>query len=261
MVTLAVRYDFAAPLVDHERRRRRVGRILTEPCLRELERVSAHRGDRCIGHTPATAPAIAEILGDSRNRGVAFDTRRDGELIASGEISNGTDETNRGATRFGGELVFPLLPAELEATIATLCELADALEAGGGFVAAEPDHDLAQHVAAGKQRPRHRPGLSARRAIERRGRAWHAWQRHGELAGPEWGTFLGAEHLARLDLEQVRRSGAFVRVIEISRAQLAFLQLTEDPADDLREDFEPKLARAREALAPILMDLGDVNLA
>jgi hypothetical protein len=42
--------------------------------------------------------------------------------------------------------------------------------------------------------------------------------------------------------------------------RLAYLQLTKDPADDLRDDFESKLQMAREALAPILMDLSDVNL-
>ncbi len=258
MVTLAVRYDFAAALVGDEERRRRVAEILTRPCFRELERVSAYRRDRWLGHTRTTAEVIAEILRDPRNSSASFDTSRGRELVASGDIRNGTYESNQGATRFKSYLAFPLVPAELEATTAAVCELAHVLDTGAGFVAAEPDHTLAQHAALGNERPRPRPGLSAQQARERRGRDWHQWQRHDELAGPEWGTFLGAEHLAQLDLERVRRSGAFARVIEIARSRLAFLQLTADPADDLRDDFEPKLARAREALAPILMDLGDV---
>jgi len=34
---------------------------------------------------------------------------------------------------------------------------------------------------------------------------------------PEWGTFLDAEHLARLDIEGVRASGVFDRVELVSR--------------------------------------------
>jgi hypothetical protein len=261
MVTLAIRYDFSTVLVNDARRRRRVAKILTSPCFRELERVSAHRGDRWTEHTPTTVAAIAEILGDARNRGVSLDTGRGRELVASGEISNGTSETNQGATRFDGDLVFPLVPADLDETIAAVCELADALDAGAGFVTAELDHASAQLATLGGPPPRPRPGMSARRALERRSRDWRPWQRHCEIAGPEWGTFLGAEHLARLDLAQVRRSGAFARVLEISRSSLAFLQLTADPADDLRDDFEPRLQRAREVLAPILMDLREVSAA
>jgi len=80
------------------------------------------------------------------------------------------------------------------------------------------------------------------------------------LSGPEWGTFLGAQHLAKLDLEAVRGSGAFARIVEVAHGRLAFLQVTTDPEDDLRDDFEDKLVAARAALAPIAMDLSDVNL-
>jgi hypothetical protein len=258
MSTLAVRFDFAAALVEDQPRRHRVAEILVRPCFRALERVSAHRGDRWIQHGDTSVEAIVAILGDPKNAAVSFDTERGKELVASGEIKNGTFESNQGATRFYGYLVFPV-PDELEPTIAATCDLADALDTGAGFIAAEPDYSYAQSLALGGFDPKPRAGLPPRQMIERRGRHRHMWQRHNELAGPEWGTFLGAEHLARLDLEKARASGAFERVVLVS-PRLAFLQITKDPTDDLRDDFEVKLAAAREALAPILMDLSDVNL-
>jgi hypothetical protein len=56
----------------------------------------------------------------------------------------------------------------------------------------------------------------------------------------------------------VQSSGAFDRVVLVS-PRLAYLQITKDPADDLRDDFEAKLQAARKVLTPILMDLSDVN--
>jgi hypothetical protein len=257
MTTLTVRFDFATALVQDAERCRRVAAILMHPCFRDLERVSAHMGDRWVQYAPKAADAIIAILQDPKNSAVAFDTKRSKELIAGGEIKNGTREINQGATRFYGYLAFPV-PDDLDATITALCELAYALDTGAGFVTGEPDYAYAEKVALGGFDPKPRLGLSTHQAIERRGRYQHMWQRHNELAGPEWGTFLGAEHLARLDLEKVRASGAFERVVLVS-PRLAYLQITTDPADDLRDDFEGKLQAAREALTPILMDLSDVN--
>lgn len=208
MVTLVVRLDFAVALVEDEQRSRRVSEILMRPCFRDLERVSAHRGDRWVQHAPKAAEAIVAILRDSNNSAVAFDTKRSKELVAGGEIKNGTRETNQGATRFYGYLAFPI-PGDVDATITALCELADALDTGAGHVTGEPDYAYAEKVALGGFDPKPRPGLSARQAIERRGRYQHMWQRNNELAGPEWGTFLGAEHLARGSrLRCVRARGA-----------------------------------------------------
>lgn len=257
MTTLAVRYDFAAVLVDDEARRRRVAEILARPCFHELDRVSAHRGDRWVEHVATSADAIAAILADRRNSAVSLDTGRGCEIVASAEIRNGTRE-GLGALPHNGYLAFPT-PTDLDATIAALLELADALDVGAGFIAGEPTYNAGQNVALGGAKPRPRPGLSTRQAIERRGRDWHYQQRHAELAGPEWGTFLGAAHLARLDLDQVRASDAFYRV-ELVSPRLAYLQVTANPIDDLRDDFEEKLQAARAALAPILMDLSDVTL-
>jgi hypothetical protein len=57
----------------------------------------------------------------------------------------------------------------------------------------------------------------------------------------------------------VRRSGAFARVVEVTPT-LAYLQVTEDPLDDLTEGFEQKLIAARQALAPVMMDASAISL-
>lgn len=257
MATLAVRYDFAAALVEDVERRRRVAEILMRPCFDALDRVSADRGGRWFGHTPKSAEAIAAILQDRENLALSLDTGRGRQIAASAQIKTGAREASSGALPHYGYVAIPA-PGP-DATIAALLDLADALDAGAGFIATEPSYDLAQKVALGGFNPPLRPGLSTRHAIERRGRDWYAKQLHSELAGPEWGTFLGAEHLARLDLNQIRASGVFERVVLVS-PRLAYLQLTTDPTDNLQDDFEAKLQAAREALAPILMDLSNVNL-
>src|SRR6266481_4484900 len=106
MVTLAVRFDFAAALIEDEQRCRRVGEILVRPCFRDLERVSGHRGDRWIQHEPTSVDAIVSILREPKNSAVSFETKRGKELVASGEIK--TRDAHEGATRFYGYLAFPV---------------------------------------------------------------------------------------------------------------------------------------------------------
>lgn len=103
------------------------------------------------------------------------------------------------------------------------------------------------------------PGLGPQRFRERRGRGHYDDRLVAELAGVEWGTFLGPGHLARLDLDQVRASGAFACIREVT-PQLAYLQVSDDPADDLTEGLETKLQAARRALAPLLMDVTGISL-
>ncbi|MCW5807254.1 MAG: hypothetical protein KIT31_33170 [Deltaproteobacteria bacterium] len=175
------------------------------------------------------------------------------------DIRNGTYETNAGATWFNSHVVMPLDREAIEATVESACALAEALDVGAGFVAVEPTFGNAESVALGRTLPLARPGLSERRRVERRGRDWHVWEPAELLAGPEWGTFLGARHLEELDLDVVRASGAFDGVVRIS-PRLAFLQVTAEPDADGRDGFEQRLVDARAALAPILMDLSDVDL-
>lgn len=165
------------------------------------------------------------------------------------------------ATRFYAYLAVPIV-GSVEDAVDALCELASAVDVAAGFVAVEPSYSRAQEVALGFRVPRERAGLSARRRQERRGRDWHAERIATQAHGIEWGTFLGAGHLAagKLDIGALRASGAFARVIEIAPRRLAFLQLTADPLDDLTDGIEAKLVAARAVLAPIAMDSSDVRL-
>ena len=239
MSTLAIRIDLAAALVTDPARSRRAAEILSRPCFSDLGRVSAHRGDRDVEPAPTSLDAIAAMLGDPRNSGVVFDTPGGKKLAAGGEIKNGIRQTNEGATRFYGWLAFPL-PADFTPAVSALCDLAETLNAGAGFIVVEPDYQYAQNAALETGAFKMRPGLTTRRLRECDARGLHLWKRHNELAGPEWGTFLGADHLARLEIEKVRASGAFEHVVLVS-PRLAYLQITKDPADDLRDDFEAKL--------------------
>jgi hypothetical protein len=137
-----------------------------------------------------------------------------------------------------------------------VCDLAVNIDTGAGFIAVEPNHGLASHLTHGGI-PKIRPGLSERRVRERKARTWKWDLLDTHIAGVEWGTFLGPGHLARVNVAALRATEAFDRVREIAPG-LVFLQLTEDPADDLTDGIEANLERARAALAPLLIDLSDL---
>ncbi len=139
------------------------------------------------------------------------------------------------------------------------CELAAALQAGAGFVAAEPTYGLAHKLSIGASRPKERRGLSELRQRGRRARDWKSELLATQLATVEWGTFLGPGHVPRVDVAKLRDSGAFERVVEVAPS-LVYLQVTADPRDDLTGELEAKLPKAREALGAVLMDIGDVDL-
>ena len=133
----------------------------------------------------------------------------------------------------------PVVPADRGPFVTGVCDLAAALHAAAGFIAVEPSYALAHRAALGGSRPKERVGLSEQRFRERRGRGRFDDRLSAELAGVEWGTFLEPGHLAKIDLGSLRRSGAFAQVVEVTPG-LAYLQVTEDPMDDLTEGFEPR---------------------
>ncbi len=258
--SMAVRLDFGRQLQRDAEASRAVGEILTRPCFAALERISGRRKDRWSKHAKASASLIAEYFADPAFDAVHFDTKRDDELDASAEFESelaGRDPASA-ETAMQGYIVIPYLDADLDADRSALLALADVMQTGAGFVALEPDYRAAKR-ALSSARPKERSGLSATRRLGRRARSWKSELLATQIATVEWGTFLGAGHLERIDLSKVRGSGAFARVVEVS-PQLAFLQVTEDPMDDLSGALEARLPAAREALAPLLMDISDVNL-
>lgn len=263
---LAVRLDYGDALVGAPDAARAVAEVLVRPCFVELSRLSARRKDRWSKHVKPSVDQVAEYLADASNDAISMDTKRGGVLVAGAEVENGVgrDSARVFATRLQAYVAIPFVAAESEAVIAGLCDFAAALHATSGFVTLEPSYGLAHRAAVAASRPKERPGLSEQRFRERRARSRYADRIGTELAGVEWGTFLGRGHLLRVDLGELRRSGAFARIVEVSSKEgspkLAFLQISDDPRDDLTDAFEAKLVAARRALAAITMDVSAISL-
>ncbi|HEV7555262.1 MAG TPA: hypothetical protein VGO00_07410 [Kofleriaceae bacterium] len=224
----------------------RIADILSRPCFACLERIGIRRRERIRRLAPASPERIARYATHRGNDAVVFDGGGSA-LAASAEL-----ELGRGAARTF--IAIPLraeaLPDILRATI----DLAMAVHATSGFVATEPDHATARGVAVGLDCPRG----SERRRRERRARRRKAELLGSKLATIEWGTFLGPGHLVQVKLARLQALGVFERIVDLG-PELAFLQLTSDPTDDLGDDFEVLLARAREVMAPMLVDISDVD--
>ncbi len=259
--SLALRLDYGDALVGSPSAARAVAEVLVRPCFAALNRLSARHKDRWSKHTKPSVEIIVAYLTDPANDAISMDNKRGAELVAGAEIDNGISRPNAPVpqTRLAAYVAVPFVAAELDAYVASACDLAAALRATAGFVALEPSFGLAHRVAVGGSWPKERPGLSQQRFRERCGRGHYDDRLATKLAGVEWGTFLGPGHLAGLDLSQVRASGAFARVIEVT-PQLAYLQVSDDPADDLPEGFEAKRQTARRALAPVLMNVSGISL-
>ena len=262
MSWLAIRLNFGLRLVESPAEARAVGDVLVRPCFAALSRLSGRRKDRWSRHGKPSADAIAGYLTDPALDAITLETKRGPEITATAEVENGVRERGPSVpaeTRHPAMITIPYVAAELEAVISAACDLARTVHAATGYIALEPKFGWAHEVALGGSRPRERMGLSEQRFRERRGRSWYDDQLATELAGVEWGLFLGPGHLAGVDLAALRASGAFARVLEVT-PMLAYLQISEDPAEDLTDGFEAKLAAARRALAPVLMDVSEVSL-
>ncbi len=256
---LAIRLDHGTTISREPDVAHRVAQILTRPALAALSRVSAREKDRWSKHAPATAETVELYLTNETNDSIALDNGRSGELNASAEIESGPHLNAKAlrAVRFIAYLVLPYDAAKLEEVLTAAFNLATAIRATAGFVAVEPTYGLAHRTAIGQSIPKDRVGLSAQRIAERRVRDFKSEQLESRLAGLEWGTFVGAAVRQKLDLDELRRSGAFSRVAELS-PEIAFLQLTASPEDDLAPDAEDRFTPARSLLSSVLVDTSDL---
>jgi hypothetical protein len=259
--TIAVRIDYGRSLLDDGAASKAVGEVLSRPCFSAFHRVSGRTKDRWSKHAEANAERNTRYLSDPAIDAVSLETKREDHLAASAEIENGLHgrSPSSPATGMQGYVVIPFAASNIEAVVKGASDLAVALQAGAGFIALEPDYRAAKRLALNASRPQGRDGVSDDRLIARRGRAWKSDLIATHIAAVEWGTFLGGGHLARIDLAAVRTSGAFARIVEVA-PDLVLLLVTEDPRDDVSGELEKRLPAARAALAPILMDLRDVNL-
>jgi hypothetical protein len=218
--TLAVRLDHGQAALDEPRVARQIAAIQRRLCL-AVERGDAHSADVFLEQYVAVRPSS--------------DTRH--------PVCE---------PRCLAQVVVPHVPTTCDDVVSAVCDLAATLRAAVSVIALETSVRMARAFARGGPQPMARVGLNEHRLRERMFRHRYDARLDTKLAGVEWGTFLGPGHLAKIDIDDVRRSDAFARVVRLS-ADLVYLQVTDDPADDLTKGFERKLASARQALAPLLI--------
>jgi hypothetical protein len=251
---LAARLDYGQLILGAPDLAQEVGRVLTRRCFAGLQRVRGRRPNRITRSVPVSADEIARQLLHAANDACTVDSAPRGWTRATAVVENGGGVTHgRRSMRRMAYLVLPVVRRQLDDVLRGIWDLARLLGAEAGFVAVDTSFERAEEVALGAmRRTRGRDWVSARRYRERQLREHRQDQITTELAGVEWGTFLGVGHLAAVSLDDVRRSGVFTRV-ELLTPALGYLQVTADPADDLTEQFEAELIAARLVLAPILM--------
>jgi hypothetical protein len=138
--------------------------------------------------------------------------------------------------------------------------MAVALKTINGAVTAEKSFGKAQGFAL-PIKSDNSEELAAGRTTEERLKE-HAAHYHfsGEIdekiAAPEWGLFLSAKHLQHLPLSVLKQASPFSIVKVLSEGQLVYLQMTDNPGDALASQVDALLAKAREALWSLLIDIG-----
>jgi hypothetical protein len=233
--------------------------IMTRPCFAPLERVAleTHTG-RSMCHTRPSAEVIQEYLRDPRCDVVAMDSGRQGDLTAEARLPTGLLLRPSSWAAYPAPMVIDVIvphePGLAMARMDAFCELARVVRAAAGCVSMERGYRLARRVGIGNSTMpaklvNMQPGLTPRRLAERR--AYDLRKLDREIPAPEWGLFLSRGHLEKVPASALEQSGVFHQVRRLSD-ELAFLQLTDDPADALRPDYDALLDPVRRVLAPVL---------
>ncbi len=187
-----------------------------------------------------------------------MDSGRQGELSASALLPTGLvlepDYWVAYPAPLSLKVIVPHDPGFARARIDAFCDLAVAVQAVAGCVSVENSLHLAQQVSfATLTQPANlvnmQPGLTLRRLAERR--SYDKRKLDREVPAPEWGLFLSRGHLDLVSANDLEASGVFHQVRRLGD-DLVFLQLTGDPADALRPDYDDLLDPVRRVLAPVL---------
>jgi hypothetical protein len=257
--TLVMRVEHAVVLGCDAAVANAIAEIMTRPCFAPLERMSleTYRG-RNMRHTKPSVEAIQAYLSDPRCDVVDMDSGRHEDLTASARLFTGM------IPRPDARVVYPapleasvIVPHErglMGARIDAFCELAAVVRAAAGCVSMELGFRLARCITipllqTAPEMLARQPGLTARR-LEERSR-YDKRKLDCEIPSPEWGLFLSRGHLEKVPASALEASGVFHQVRRLSD-ELVFLQLTADPADALRPDFDALLDPVRRVLAPVL---------
>jgi hypothetical protein len=261
---LVLRVDHLFAPFEHPETCLAIGHVLSRPCFAPLDRMEfGPLKGRAIHRGPLVADRFPEFATDPRCALVTIDNRSNADAFA--HIATGRlNERIRGTVvvpEVSG-VMLPADPALLSARIDAFCVLAAELHAIVGSITMEPDWGMASTTESGVTPPPLAeallmPGYTERRVRERAAYSDYNLPVERELWGPEWGLLLTAGHLERVPLARLRDSGVFARVEPLADG-LVYVQLTDDPADALRDDYDDMLDAARAVLAPVLTDLSHV---
>lgn len=262
---LALRIDHLfAPYTDEDACRA-IADIFARPCFQPLAHLalSPFEGET-IRHGPLDREVFLEFMADPRCDSVDIEPGRYEPYIASARLATGrlNERFEDIVTTEISGVVLPGDAALVAPQIDAFCALAVQLRPVVGCVSMEPDMGMASTFRSGVSPPRlakalTMPGFTERRVRERSAYSDHDLPLERQLWGPEWGLFLSRGHLARVSAPELASSGAFARVEQLAD-DLVYIQLTDDPMDTLRNDYDETLDRARAVLAPVLTDASQV---
>jgi hypothetical protein len=235
-----------------------VAEILTRPCFAELRRVALETNKgRVMRHSATSRERVQALMQDPKCDMVNMDSGRHGELVADARIETGllrdADYWDSFPAPLMSTVTAPHEASLMGARLEAFCELAVVLRAMAGCLSLEMNFRMACRLVNGNTpTPRkglRQPGMTLRRLQERRSYTQKISGR--QIPSPEWGLFLGRGHLDQVSADALAATGAFHRV-RVLGDDLVFLQLTADPADALRPDFDAMLDPVRRVLAPVL---------
>ncbi len=255
---------YARSLRDHEDLASRAAGLLNTPSMRAFRRVATSKNGRETEYGRNSPELLLKHLQRPDAHAVWLDSGRSGKLESHGwiTIALGYKPDADILATMRANFVVPYVADEREAVLDVFCGLAEILDAAYGATSVEPSFDTASNAAvASRPSAADAPTytvMTEDRIRYRNAPAYLRNQIHHSIGGPEWGTFLGPGHLARLPPDTLA-SGAFHQVRPLAHGG-AFLRLSEDPMDAQTDAILGMVARARAALEPIVMDVSSVRI-
>lgn len=242
-----------------------IAELLTRPALGALTRMWFQVKDKERQHAEVARATLAAYLATPEAHVVGMDSGRTGELRAKAmiDVSLPYEPAPENVASLRTYVVLPYEVEAAQAVTETVLALAEVLQPVWGMLSVEPSFGIAENAALAKGPPKdERPGypwMTDARIRYRRAPWYFDNEIDQVIGGPEWGTLLGPKHLEKLTLEALRSSGAFFEVRSLSYGG-AFLRLSEDPLDTQAERILGLVEKAREALAPVTVDVSAVKL-
>jgi hypothetical protein len=243
----------------------KVADVLTRSCFAGLKRAAVRTGDRDAKHREASSEVVRSVLAEPKAHALVMDSGRAGDLTALAVVEVALPyKPDEGFPAPLKTYVIVPFDAGIEAeAVDASCELAEAVRAVYGVVSVEPTFGVAQTLALAGRVPEDQRAAYSLITDERLRYRRASWQHDKSIdvgiGGPEWGTFLGPRHIEKLSVPDLRASGAFAAVRELSHGGI-FLQLSRHPGDAQAAKINELVAAGRGALEPILLNVDAVRI-